>query len=136
VSEAVLPKPDTRDLTPDTFFPMPRFQFSLWWLMVAITVVCVVLFLSVTVGDFLQIAIASVLWCILPTPIVILAIYGRGDWQAFAIGAMVPWVTLIVFRVPGSLSFFAASLWLLPMCVTCGIVAGVTRRWIQANLQD
>jgi hypothetical protein len=119
-----------------TLTPMPRFQFSLWWLMVAITVLCVVLFLSVTIGDFLEVAIASVLWCVLPTPIVILAIYGRGDWQAFAIGALIPWVTLIAFRVPATLSFFVATLWLLPMCAVCGIVAGVTRRWIKANLGE
>ena len=115
---------------------MPRFQFSLWWLMVAITIVCVFLFLSVTVGDFIEVAFASVLWCIFPTPIVALAIYSRGDLQAFAIGALVPWTTLIIFRAPVSFSFFAASIWLPIMCVICGFVAGVTRRWIKANKRD
>ncbi len=115
---------------------MPRYQFSLWWLMVAITVASILLFLTVSVSDFLEIAVASILWCIVPTPIVVFAIYGRGDLQAFAIGALVPWVTLIIFRIPDLMSFFAATLWLLPMCGICGVVAAATRRWIKANLPD
>ncbi len=115
---------------------MPRYQFSLWWLMVAITVASILLFLTVSVSDFLEVAFASILWCIVPTPIVIFAIYGRGDLQAFAIGALVPWVTLLMFGYPGGLSLFVASLWLLPMCGICGVVATATRRWIKANLRD
>jgi hypothetical protein len=115
---------------------MPRFQFSLWWLMVAITAVSILLFLSVSFGGFIEIVLASILWCILPTPLVVFAIYGRGDLQAFAIGALVPWLTLIVFRFPGSLPFLAASVWLLPMCVICGVLAAATRRWIKANLRE
>lgn len=115
---------------------MPRFQFSLWWLMVAITAAAVFLFLSVSFGGFIEVVLLSVLWCIVPTPFLMFAIYARGDLQAFAIGALVPWVMLIVLRFPALNSFFAASIWLLPMCAICGVVAAATRRWIQANLRD
>jgi len=114
---------------------MPRFRFSLWWLMIAITAVCVLLFLSQTVGDFFGFVVVSVLWCILPTPLVILAIFGRDDPQAFAIGALVPW-TLIIVKSPFAMSFVGLSIWLPILCTVCGIVAGVTRRWIRANLRS
>ena len=119
---------------------MPRFQFSMWWLMVILTAACMILFLAVTFGRFFgnvfEVALASVLWCVLPTPLLMFAIYARGDAQAFAIGALIPWVALIVLRFPGSFSVFAVSIWLLPMCTVCGVIAGVTRRWIKANLRD
>jgi hypothetical protein len=97
--------------------------------MVAITVVCVVLFL-LTLDDFLEIAVASIVWCIIPTPLVIAALFARGDVQAFAIGAVIPWATFILLRLPSEASFIAASIWLIPMCVICGVIAAVTRRWI------
>jgi hypothetical protein len=115
---------------------MPRFQFSLKWLMIAITAACVLLFLSVTVGDFIPAAIAFSFWCVVPTPLVIFAVFGRGDVQTFAIGALVPWVNLVAFRVPGAFSFFAALLWLLPMCAICGFLAVATRRWMNQNRRD
>jgi hypothetical protein len=64
------------------------------------------------------------------------AIYARGDLQAFAIGALVPWVMMIALRIVAINSLFAAAVWLLPMCVICGVVAAATRRWIQANLRN
>jgi hypothetical protein len=102
--------------------------------MAAITVACVALFLLVTFGDVFEIVVMSVLWCVLPTPAIILAIYARGDVQAFAIGALVPWVILMMFRIPNS--YFAATLWLLPMAVICGALAAATHRWIKSNLRD
>jgi hypothetical protein len=115
---------------------MPRIQFSLKWMMIALTVACVLLFLSVTISDFVPAAVTFAFWCIVPTPIVILAVYGRGDRQAFAIGALVPWVTMIIFRVPANFMFFTALLWLLPMSALCGVLAAATRRWIIANQRD
>jgi hypothetical protein len=110
---------------------MPRFQFSLGWLMIAITVACVLLFLVVTISDFFQVALFSILWCVVPTPLVAIAIYGRGDLQAFAIGALVPWTALIALRYPAiGESFLAASIWLLPNCAICGALSAATRRWI------
>jgi hypothetical protein len=111
---------------------MPRIRFSMWWVMVFITVACVFLFLAVTYGDFIGMAMSSLVWCILPTPLVIFVVYGRGDLQAFAIGALVPWATLII-RVSGSFSLLGITFWLLPLCAICGFVAVMTRRWLQAR---
>jgi hypothetical protein len=115
---------------------MPRVQFSLKWLMIALTVACILLFLSTTIGDFIPATIAFGFWCIVPTPIVILAIYGRADQQAFAIGALIPWATMIFFRGPGSFTFFTALLWLLPMSALCGVLAVATRRWIDSQPRE
>jgi hypothetical protein len=112
---------------------MPRFRFSLWWLMAAITAASVFLFISVSFGGFIAVVIASTLWCIVPTPLVVIAIYGRGDLKAFAIGALIPWVMLISMRYPAEGLFLAASIWLLPLCAICGVLAAATRRWIQPH---
>ena len=117
--------------------PMPRFQFSLARLLIAVTVAAVLLFLAVKFVGYFEIVIASVFWCILPTPLVVFAIYDRGDFQAFAIGALLPWLMLIALDFPLPTSdFLAASLWLLPMWAICGALAVATRRWIQANRRD
>lgn len=116
---------------------MPRIQFSMWWLMVAITVICVLLFLMNSVGDLVGTIWISIVWCILPTPLVALAIYGRGDWQAFAIGGLVPWGSAIIYSEDLSFnSIFGALVWLPVMCLVCGSIAAVTRRWIITNLRD
>jgi hypothetical protein len=115
---------------------MAHFRFSLKWLMIALTITCVLLFLSVSISDFVPTTLAFAFWCIIPTPIVVIAIYGRGDQQAFAIGALVPWVTLTLFRTPVEFAFFTALFWMLPMCALCGLLAAATRRWIQVNNRD
>lgn len=104
--------------------------------MLAVSVACIALYLLYYASGILEIVIASFLWCVLPTPLLMFAIYARGDVQAAAIGALVPWVPLIIFRVPTALSFLAASVWLVVMSLVCGFVAGVTRRWILANLRN
>jgi hypothetical protein len=115
---------------------MPRIQFSLKWMMIALTIACVLLFLSVTISDFVPTTLSFAFWCIVPTPLVTIAIYGRGDQQAFAIGALVPWATLIFFRTPVEFGFFTILFWMLPMSALCGVLAVATRRWIKANHQD
>lgn len=116
---------------------MPRIQFSLKWVMIALTIACVLLFLSVTIRDFVPVALSFAFWCIVPTPIVIFAIYGRGDHQAFAIGALVPWATLILLRPSvAEYAFFTVLFWLLPMGALCGFLAAATRRWIRVNQRD
>jgi hypothetical protein len=107
----------------------------MWWLIVALTAACILLFAAVTFGDFIQIAILSAFWCVLPTPIIVFAIYARGDLQAFAIGALVPWVILLALRFFETLNLISAAIWLLPMSAICGTVAAATRRWIEANLR-
>jgi hypothetical protein len=112
---------------------LPRIQFSLKRLLIAITAACVLLFLSVTFKDFVPASLAFAFWCIVPTPVVIFAIYDRGDRQAFAIGALIPWISLLFFRVPGSFTYLSVLFWLLPMCAICGMLAAKTRRWIIAK---
>ena len=108
---------------------MPRIRFSMWWVMVFITIACVFLFFAVSYGDFIGLLLASLVWCIMPTPLIIFVVYGRGDLQAFAIGALVPWITLIV-RTPSYVTLLAATFWLVPLCAICGFVAAMTRRWL------
>jgi hypothetical protein len=100
-------------------------------------VAAVLLFLAVKFVGYFEIVVASIFWCILPTPLVVFAIYDRGDFQAFSIGALVPWLMLIGLDFPLPTSgYLTASLWLLPMSVICGVLAAATRRWIQANRRD
>jgi hypothetical protein len=121
----------------DAFLPMPRFQFSLAWLMIAISVACVILFLAATFIDFFGVLFVSTILWVIPTPLLIIAIFGRGDLQAFAIGALVPWIAHIALRYPATgTSFVVVSIWLLPNCIICGALAAATRRWIQSNRRD
>ena len=110
---------------------LPRLRFSLAWLLVVVTTIALVLGLSVTVGSFVATVVFGFVYCVLPTPLVICAIFARGDAQAFAIGALVPWWTHNVW-LPNA-SFVSLTIWLLAMCSTCGIVAAFTRRWIVAS---
>lgn len=112
---------------------MAKFQFSMRWLLVLVTVACVALFLIFSVSGFVELAMAWFWLCILPTPLLIIAIYGRGDLQAAAIGSLMPWLFMAVFREPGSFGFFTPIVWLLPMSLVCGIIAGVTHRWLGSS---
>lgn len=110
--------------------PMPRFQFSLAKMMIAVTVVAVALALAVAFGGLLTTVFEALVWCVLPTPLIICAIYARGDLQAFAIGSLVPWLTMLTMHVPAGSIFLPATIWLLALGVICGMVAAVTRRWV------
>jgi hypothetical protein len=112
-----------------SLFSLPRFQFSLTGLLITVTVVAVLLGFAHVFGDFVGAVLFAVVCCVLPTPLVICAIFARGDIQAFAIGALVPWWTLIGW-MPNR-SALSIALWLLFMPAICGIVATFTRRWIQ-----
>ncbi len=74
--------------------------------------------------DFIGSLFFVSIWCVLPTPFVIAAIFGRGDIQAFAIGALVPWL-----RASSRMSSMA--IWLLILPVICGTLAVITRRWLR-----
>jgi hypothetical protein len=107
-------------------------------LLLATTVACIFLFLFafLDVRDLVETTIAVLLWGVLPTPLVVFAIYARGDAQAFAIGALVPLITLGIFRFPSSISPISGALWLIPVCLICGFIAAVTHRWIRYNSRD
>ncbi len=72
-----LPSPKVRSTR--SLISVPRLQFSLAKLLIAIAVVAVLLFLATKVGSFVEIVLFSFVACVVPTPLVICAIYGRGD---------------------------------------------------------
>jgi hypothetical protein len=110
-------------------FSLRRFRFSLAWMLICVTAIAVALGLSMVIGSFVATLLFAIVYCVLPTPLVIFAIFARGDTQAFAIGALIPWWTLQTWK-PGS-SSFSSAIWLLAMCTACGAVAAITRRWIR-----
>jgi hypothetical protein len=55
---------------------------------------------------------------------VITAIFGRGDIQSFAIGALVPWLALLPWMS-------SMAVWLLVLPIICGTLAVITRRWLR-----
>ncbi len=111
-------------------WPLPRFQFSLAKLMLVVTAVAIGLALAVTIGGLIGAVFSALVWCVLPTPLIICAIYGRGDVQAFSIGALVPWISLMAMGVPVASTYLPASIWLLILSGICGTVAAATRRWV------
>ncbi|HEX4415400.1 MAG TPA: hypothetical protein VH107_17330 [Lacipirellulaceae bacterium] len=112
-----------------SIFALPRFRFSLAWMLICVTLIAVALGLSIAIGSLVTTLLFAIVYCVLPTPLVIFAIFARGDSQAFAIGALIPWWTLQTW-MPGA-SSFSNAIWLLVMCTACGVVAGITRRWIR-----
>lgn len=113
------------------FRSLPKFQFSLAWLMIAVTCVALVLAVAHILGSVIGALLFATVCCVLPTPLVICAIFARGDLQAFAIGALVPWVTLFAW-LP-SQSFLSMALWLLILPIVCGVIGAFTRRWIRRH---
>jgi hypothetical protein len=116
---------------PRRLLSLPKYQFSLAWLMIAVTAVALLLGAIHIFGDFIGAVMFAVICCILPTPLLICAIFARGNVQAFAIGALVPWLMLLAW-MPGR-SAVSIALWLLFLPVLCGIIAALTRRWIQRH---
>jgi len=119
--------------------PPPLFQFSLRWLLVVLTIVAVGLGLLSVLGN----AIGGLFWFLLfvvaPAPLLIAAIFGRGDVQAFSIGVLVPWgvLTLEGFQHGIPLAKVAvACTSLLIEGVICGGVAVATRRWLKRQMLD
>jgi hypothetical protein len=119
--------PDPQPYRADSFrrwIRLPRIQFSLTGLLVLIVVAFVLMALASSFRDLLSSLFFVTVCCVLPTPFVVAAIFGRGDIQSFAIGALVPWLTLL----PWISSMF---LWLLLLPPVCGTLAVVTRRWLR-----
>lgn len=108
----------------------PWYQFSMFRLMVVVTLIAILLGLTATFGGLLELAVVSVVWCLFPTPLIVCAIFGKRDVQAFAVGALVPWTTMTLTRMLASASILTASIWLLAMGGVCGAVAVATRRWL------
>lgn len=97
--------------------------------MVVLTAVAVVLGLAVSVNGVLPAIFLSLVWCVLPTPLLICALFGRGDIRAFAIGGLTPWILLVGNQFPVVLFFL--PVWVLTMSAVCGAAAVATYRWLQ-----
>jgi hypothetical protein len=101
----------------------PRFQFSLMWLMIGMTIIAVLLGLAHIAGpafSFIARLVTLTIVCLVPTPLIICAIFGRGYVRAYSIGAIVPWV--ICLRWDESVF---ASITLLLITVILSAISGV-----------
>jgi hypothetical protein len=113
---------------------LPRFQFSLRWLLIAVTIVAVLLgFLSFQIGQILVgLCVFVVLRGIVPTAALAGAIYGRGGLRAFAIGALVPCVPVLTSGAEPwdrwGWGFVSGAAIHLAAIGICGVVAVVARR--------
>jgi hypothetical protein len=110
----------------------PRFQFSLGWLMIAMSVVCVTLGVWVVLprGIIGYLILDPLILGAVPTVLVTCTIYARGDTQAFAIGALVPWLSLILTR-NGPIPVWGLGFWSVFVGGLCGALAVALRRWLQ-----
>ena len=126
-----MPKPQLADdpRPAQTLSTPRRFQFSLFWLMVTITIVAVLLGLGSSLGSFFSEVLYLAICCIVPTPLVICVVFGRGYVRAFAIGALIPWIVLLPLG-SRSVSLFIVALALV-LSATCGTIAAGTWRWIR-----
>ncbi len=77
--------------------PPSRWQFSLRWLLGAVAFIAVLLgLLSFSAGQLLVgLCLFIMLRGIVPTAALVAAIFARGDLQAFAVGALVPCISVI-----------------------------------------
>lgn len=115
---------------------LPRFQYSLKWLLIAVTVVAVLLGMFASFAYAFWFVIVAIFWCVIPTPLLIGAIYGQGDLRTFAIGALVPWLAFwwnppVPPTGPYLGRLLGWALFLFVMSGACGAVAVATRRWIE-----
>jgi hypothetical protein len=108
----------------------PWFQFSMLRLMVAVTLLAILLGIATSFGGIVELVFVSLVWCIVPAPLLICAIFGSGDIQAFSIGALVPWTSLLLKHEWSVGSQFAGVIWLLVMGTVCGALSVATRRWL------
>ena len=114
----------------------PWFQFSMFRLMVVITLIAILLGLSVAFGGLVELFFVSVAWCIIPTPLVVCLIYGKRDVRTFAVGALIPWAAQLAFQRLSTESAIAATIWLLVMGGICGAMAVATRHWLEQSGND
>jgi hypothetical protein len=124
------PTSDTR--SPQSLVSLPRFQFSLAWLLIALTVVAVILGLGASLGPVIGVALFVlnlIVRCVVPTPLVICAIFARGQLRAAAIGALMPFVAILPWEAQ-SASLIALTLTVVCSAV-CGFLAAATWRWIR-----
>jgi hypothetical protein len=120
-----MPDPDpSLTRSSQNWLPLPRVRFNFTWLLIAITILAIFMVMASSFRDFIGSLLFVTFCCVLPTPFVITAIFARGDIQTFAIGALVPWLTLLPWMP-------SMAVWLLILPLICGTLAVVTRRWLR-----
>jgi hypothetical protein len=112
--------------------PVPRFQFSLRWMLISVAVVALLFGLAAfPIGQVvLALLLAILLRGLLPTIALVAAIYGRGDVKAFAIGAAVSAVPALLTPLTAT-HLLTLLLGLVSQLIgmgICGAVAMATRR--------
>jgi hypothetical protein len=107
-----------------------RYQFSLRWLLIVVTLAAIALGILSVIDSGVRIIAYSVVYVVLPTPLLIAAIYDRDDYRAFAIGAILPWATLWL-NGPQRGGLVGDTIWLITTGTVCGVIAVVARRWIE-----
>jgi hypothetical protein len=117
--------------------PVPRFQFSVRWLLISVAVVAGLLALaSLNVGQVILGLLFTVVLCgLLPTVAVASAVYARGDLRTFAIGAVVASIPLLTSDL-GQMGFPALVVGTISQLIAmalCGAAAVVTRRWLDRH---
>jgi hypothetical protein len=123
----------------------PRFQFSLRAQMILVTAVAVALGLFVVIGwEVIWVLFHAVMYCLVPTPLVILAIFGRGELRTFSIGALVPWFSVWGQSSPILVMMYGqdfrgaqifgwlvgSTIFMLVAAAGCGAIAVLTMRWV------
>jgi len=116
---------------------LPRFQFSLKWLLVAVAIAALLLALAgVPAGQgIVGLCLSLLVRGLIPTAAVVAAIDGRGELQAFAIGAAVASVPILTAEI-GPIRFgelITGLIWQVFVVGICGVVAVLTRRWIEGQ---
>jgi hypothetical protein len=110
----------------------PRFQFSLVALLVLMTVVALLLGFSAYIIDAMLLGPLLAFAFYLPAAaLAACAVYGRGDYQAFALGALIPWVATMIDGIPYSWSGLGVLIRVVLIAAGCGCVSVFTRRWIK-----
>lgn len=106
-----------------------KFQFSLLWLLVTVTIVAIVLGLGASLGEFLSDVLYLSVCCVVPTPLIICVVFANGHTRAFAIGALVPWLMVLPWS-PDRASVLFLILTLI-LSAVCGVLAVAAWRWIR-----
>jgi hypothetical protein len=105
------------------------------WLLVAVTIVAVLLGLAAIVPAFVRL-VGLAVYLLYPTPLLVAAIFARGEIRAFSVGAMIPWAVIWSDGPPHSVDWgdlFGLIIWLVFFGGACGIVAAVSYRWLERH---
>jgi hypothetical protein len=139
------PKSEDRPAPPEIVWP--KFQFSLRSQLILVTVVGIMLGLFVVLGPVVTWSLFyGLIYCLIPTPLIVGALFGRGEVRTFSIGALVPWIgqstngsypLYATSAAPSSGAVFGIMLgitsFMLITSLACGVLAVFTRRWMDRN---